>query len=69
VPDAEMDFFVNPATHAITCTQAGVTFHGAVNTSGVVQGMTANRWNKIKFKALSTTLIWVSVEVSQNTNL
>lgn len=50
---------------SVTLVQSGVTFKGAVNGSGVVQGLDATKSNLISLWAQTATIIWVTVILNE----
>ena len=63
--DKLMSIDMKVSTHSVTLSEGGVTFKGAVNGSGVVQGLDTTKSNLIMIWAETATVMWVNVLVNQ----
>ncbi len=60
-PNLLQSIDVKVSTYSVTLAQTGVIFKGAVNSSGIVQGLDETKSNLISIWAEASTVMWVTV--------
>ncbi len=63
--DKLMSVDMKVSTFSVTLVESGITFKGAVNGSGVVQGLDTTKSNLISIWAETATLMWVTVILNE----